>query len=62
MHGEGDILIHLTTMGYKLNYQQVSGFAVLLAVPNSLFLCFWLYKFLSGMVLFKFCLNIVRLY
>ncbi|XP_066394911.1 uncharacterized protein [Miscanthus floridulus] len=22
MHGEGDILIHLTTMGYKLNYQQ----------------------------------------
>jgi len=30
MHGEGDILIHLTTMGYKLNYQQVSGFAVLL--------------------------------
>jgi len=50
MHGEGDILIHLTTMGYKLNYQQVSGFAVLLAVPNSLFLCFWLYKFLSGIV------------
>jgi abnormal spindle-like microcephaly-associated protein len=30
MHGEGDILIHLTTMGYKLNYQQVSRFAVLL--------------------------------
>ncbi|ONM57768.1 binding [Zea mays] len=22
MHGEGDILVHLTTMGYKLNYQQ----------------------------------------
>ncbi|KAL6840619.1 hypothetical protein ACP4OV_029483 [Aristida adscensionis] len=22
MHGEGDLLMHLTTMGYKLNYQQ----------------------------------------
>lgn len=26
MHGEGDLLMHLTTMGYKLNYQQVYGF------------------------------------
>ncbi|KAF0908752.1 hypothetical protein E2562_028571 [Oryza meyeriana var. granulata] len=24
MHGEGDLLMHLTTMGYKLNYQQLA--------------------------------------
>ncbi|KAK8460533.1 hypothetical protein SEVIR_2G343400v4 [Setaria viridis] len=24
MHGEGDLLMHLTTMGYKLNYQQTA--------------------------------------
>jgi hypothetical protein len=23
MHGEGDLLMHLSTMGYKLNYEQV---------------------------------------
>lgn len=61
MHGEGDILIHLTTMGYKLNYQQVSGFAVLLYQT----ICFCV----SGCISFfqewyslKFHLNIVKLF
>lgn len=61
MHGEGDILIHLTTMGYKLNYQQVSGFAVLLY--QTFFFCvFGCISFFQEWYSLKFCLDIVRLF
>jgi hypothetical protein len=31
MHGEGGLVMHLTTMGYKLSYEQVLSFLTFLS-------------------------------